>query len=30
MGDKKILFYDAKPYDWKVFDEVNKDYGFKN
>ena len=29
MGDKKILFYDAKPYDWKVFDEVNKDYGFK-
>ncbi|AQQ70602.1 D-lactate dehydrogenase [Limihaloglobus sulfuriphilus] len=25
---KKIAFFDAKPYDKRSFDEVNKDYGF--
>ncbi len=26
--DKKIAFFDAKPYDRKSFDEVNRDFGF--
>lgn len=27
--DKKIAFFDAKPYDRKSFEEVNKEFGFK-
>ena len=25
----KILFYDTKPYDKKLFEDYNKDYGFE-
>ena len=28
MDQIKIAFYDAKPYDIKSFDEINKDYNF--
>jgi D-lactate dehydrogenase len=28
MKKEKICFFDAKPYDIKMFDEVNKDFGF--
>ncbi len=28
-NNHKILFFDAKPYDQKSFDEVNKNYGFE-
>lgn len=29
MANKKIFFYDTKPYDQQVFDEINKKYGFE-
>jgi len=29
MSNKRIFFYDAKPYDQKVFDEINKKYHFE-
>lgn len=29
MENAKILFYDAKPYDQKIFDQVNQTYGFE-
>jgi D-lactate dehydrogenase len=29
MPDKKIFFYDAKPYDQQAFDAANREYGFE-